>query len=137
MEFGYAVASGEDTETPELGMRTAAALTTPLLGLLSAPSAENDLPERGSFCSVEHPRVDVVALTPSKRGHDLTVMLQSLSSAYEEVCVSFGLLGVARAWVGTHLEKHLEEARVDGENVRFVVPAGSLVSLAVDLGGRV
>jgi hypothetical protein len=65
------------------------------------------------------------------------VMLQSLSSAYEEVCVSFGLLGVARAWVGTHLEKHLEEARVDGENVRFVVPAGSLVSLAVDLGGRV
>jgi NAD(P)-dependent dehydrogenase (short-subunit alcohol dehydrogenase family) len=37
--------------------------------------------------------------------------------------------------VGTHLEKHLEEARVEGENVRFVVPAGSLVSLAVDLEG--
>jgi Glycosyl hydrolases family 38 N-terminal domain/Glycosyl hydrolases family 38 C-terminal domain len=133
MEFGYAVASGEDVETPELGMRTAAALTTPLLGILSAPSAENDLPERGSFCSVEHPRVDVVALIPSKRGHDLTVMLQSMSSAYEEICVSFGLLSVARAWVGTHLEKHLEEARVEGENVRFVVPAGSLVSLVVDL----
>jgi hypothetical protein len=65
-------------------------------------------------------------------------MLQSLSSESEEVCVSFGLLGVARAWVGSHakLEKHLEEARVDGENVRFVVPAGSLVSLAVDLEGR-
>jgi hypothetical protein len=133
MEFGYAVASGEDMETPELGMRTAAALTTPLLGILSAPSAGNDLPERGSFCSVEHPLVDVVALAPSKRGHDLTVMLQSLSSAYEEVCVSFGLLGVVRAWVGSHLEKHLEEAKVDGENIRFVVPAGSLVSLVVDL----
>jgi hypothetical protein len=137
MEFCYAVASGEGMETPELGMRTAAALTTPLLGILSAPSAGNGLPERSSFCSVEHPMIDVVALAPSRRGHDLTVMLQSLSSESEEVCVSFGLLGVARARVGSHLERHLEEARVDGENVRFVVPAGSLVSLALDLeGGR-
>jgi hypothetical protein len=133
MMFSYAVASGADIETPELGMRTAAALTTPLLGILSAPSAGNGLPERGTFCSVEHPLVDIIALAPSRREHDLTVMLQSLSSAYEEVCVSFGLLGVARAWVGTHLEKYLEEARVDGENVRFTVPAGSLVSLVVDL----
>jgi hypothetical protein len=133
MEFCYAVASGEDVETPELGMSTAAALMTPLLGILSAPSAENDLPERGSFCSVEHPRMDVVALAPSKRGHDITVMLQSLSSGNEEVCVSLGLLRVARAWIGSHLERHLEEARVEGENVRFVVPAGSLVSLVVDL----
>ncbi|HEX5914587.1 MAG TPA: hypothetical protein VFY54_15810, partial [Rubrobacter sp.] len=76
MEFRYAVASGEEIEMPELGMRTAAALTTPLQGILSAPSAENDLPERGSFCSVEHPLIDVVALAPSRRGHDLTVMLQ-------------------------------------------------------------
>jgi hypothetical protein len=139
MEFSYAVASGEDFETPELGMRTAAALTTYLLGILSTLSAENDLPERGSFCSVEHPLVDVVALMSSRRGHDLTVMLQSLSSEKEEVCVSFGLLSVALAWVGSHLERHLEEASVEGENIRFVVPAGSLVSLAVDLerGGRV
>ena len=64
------------------------------------------------------------------------VMLQSLSSETEEICVSFGLLGVARAWVGSHLERHLEEARVDGENVRFAVPAGSLVSVAVDLERR-
>ena len=133
MEFCYAVASGEDMETPELGMRTAAALTTPLLGILSAPSAETHLPERGSFCSVEHPQVDVIAVMPSRRGHDLTVMLQSLSSENKEVCVSFGLLRVARAWVGSHLEKQLEDARVDGEDVRFVVPAGSLVSLAMDL----
>jgi hypothetical protein len=34
---------------------------------------------------------------------------------------------------GSHLEKNVEEARVDGANVRIVVPAGSLVSLAVDL----
>ena len=106
---------------------------SPLLGILSASSAAVNLPERGSFCSVYHPRIDVIALTPSRRGHDLTVMLQSLSSESEEVRVSFGLLPVARAWVGSHLEKDLEEAEVDGENVRFDVPAGSLVSLAVDL----
>jgi hypothetical protein len=133
MKFCYAVASGENMEMPELGMRTASALTTPLLGILSAPSAGNDLQERGSFCSVDHPLMDVVAIAPSRRGHGLVMMLQSLSSESEEVCVSFGLLGVARARVGSHLERHLEEARVDGENVRFAVPAGSLVSVAVDL----
>jgi hypothetical protein len=133
MEFSYAVASGEDRQTPELGMRTAAALTTPLLGILSAMSAADGLPEQGSFCSVDHPRIDIIALMPSRRGHDLTVMLQSLSSENEEVGVSFGLLRAARAWVGSHLEKDLQEARVDGENVRLAVPAGSLVSLAVDL----
>ena len=133
MEFSYAVASGEDMETTELGMRTAAALTTPLLGVLSASSAGENLPMRSSFCSVDHLRIDVIALMPSRWGHDLTVMLQSLSSEREEVGVSFGPLRVARALVGSHLEKNLEQASVDGENVRFVVPAGSLVSLAVDL----
>jgi hypothetical protein len=133
MEFSYAVASGEDMEMPELGMRTAAALTTPLLGILSATSAADNLPEQGNFCSVDHPRIDVIALMPSRRGHDLAVMLQSLSSENEETRVSFGLLRAARAWVGSHLEKNLQEARVDGENVRFTVPAGSLVSLVVDL----
>jgi hypothetical protein len=77
--------------------------------------------------------IDEAALAPSRRGHDVTVMLQSLSSANEEVRVSFGLHRAARTWVGSHLEKHLEEARVDGETVRFAVPAGSLVSLVVDL----
>ena len=70
---------------------------------------------------------------PSRRGHDFVVMLQSLSSEDEEVCVSFGLLRVALAWVGSHLERHMQEARVDGEIVRFTVPGGSLVCLAVDL----
>src|SRR5918993_935652 len=46
----------------------------------------DELRERGSFCSVEHPLVDVVALMSSRRGHDLTVMLQSMSSENEEVC---------------------------------------------------
>jgi hypothetical protein len=118
---------------PELGMRTAAALTTPLLGILSATSAADNLPKQGNFCSVDHPRIDVIALMPSRRGHDLAVMLQSLSSENEEARVSFGLLRAARAWVGSHLQKNLQETRVDGENVRFTVPAGSLVSLVVDL----
>jgi hypothetical protein len=93
----------------------------------------DELRERGSFCSVDHARIDAIALMPSRRGHDLAVMLQSLSPENEEVRVSFGLLRAARAWVGSHLEKNLQETRVDGESVRFTVPAGSLVSLVVDL----
>ncbi|MGH3088100.1 MAG: glycoside hydrolase family 38 C-terminal domain-containing protein, partial [Rubrobacteraceae bacterium] len=57
MEFRYSVASG-DEEVSELGMRTAAALTAPLVGILSAPGARGGgLPDRGSFCAVDHPDV--------------------------------------------------------------------------------
>jgi hypothetical protein len=86
-----------------------------------------------SACSCPRAAPNSSALSPSRRGHDLAVMLQSLSSGSEEIRVSFGLLRIARAWVVSHLEKHLEEARIDGENFRFTVPAGSLVFLVVDL----
>jgi hypothetical protein len=133
MDFHYSVASGESVDAKELGMRTAAALTAPLVGILSAPDARAELPERGSFCRVDHPAVEIVALTPSRRGHDLVVHLQSLAPTTSDVRVSFPQFRVARAWIGSHLERHLEEVEANGD-VRCTVPAGSYVSLTVDLG---
>ncbi|MGH3089500.1 MAG: hypothetical protein ACRDSJ_19590, partial [Rubrobacteraceae bacterium] len=65
----------------------------------------------------------------------LVVLLQSFAPATAEVRVSFPLLRVARAWLGSHLERRLEEVEADGE-ARFAIPAGSYVSLTVDLGGE-
>ena len=136
MEFNYSIASGSDLRTSELGMKTAAALTTPLVGILSAPTGVEKLPERGSFCAVEHPQVDIVALAPSRRGHDLTVMLQSFSSQTAEVDVSFGLLPVGRVWLGSHLERQLEEVEVKDRSASVSIPAGRFVSLSVELDVR-
>jgi hypothetical protein len=134
IDFRYSVASGDGVEAKELGLRTAAALTAPLVGILSAPGTRGELPDRGSFCHVDRPDVEIVALSPSRRGHDLVVLLQSFAATTLDVRVSFPQLQVARAWIASHLERHLEEVEVGGE-VRFAIQAGSYVSLAVDLAG--
>lgn len=133
MDFRYSIASGDRVEARELGMRTAAALSAPFVGILSAPGAHGELPDRGSFCHVDQPEVEIVALSPSLRGHDLVVLLQSYAATTSDVRVSFPQLQIARAWIGSHLERHLEE--VDGD-VCFAIPAGSYVSLTVDLDGK-
>jgi hypothetical protein len=47
--------------------------------------------------------------------------------------ISFPLLPIRQAWIGSHLERNFEEVEVNGGEVRFAVPAGSYISLAVDL----
>ena len=133
MEFCYSICTGNGAGASELGMKTATALATPLLGILSAPAAEGNLPARGSFCTVDRPDVEVVALVPSRRGCDLVVLLQSFAPTTVDVRASFPLLPVQRAWIGSHLERNLEEVEVSEGEAQFTVPAGSYVSLTVDL----
>jgi hypothetical protein len=133
MEFRYSICTGDSVKSFELGMKTAAALTTPLLGILSVPTADRDLPARGNFCAVDRPDVEIVALTPSRGGHDLLVLLQSVAPRPVDVHASFPLLPIERAWIGSHLNRNLEEVEVRQGEARFTLPAGSYVSLAVDL----
>lgn len=133
MEFCYAISTGTETDARGLGMRTAAALTAPLLGILSAPFSRGRLPARGSFCSVGCPEVEVVHLAPSRRGHDLVLFLQSNAPTSVEVRVSFPLLQIRRAWTCTHLERNLREASMDSDGVRISMQPGELSVLSLDL----
>jgi hypothetical protein len=133
MEFRYSVSTGNGMGASELGMRTAATLTTPLLGILSAPTAEGSLPDRGSFCFIDRPDVEMIAFAPSRRGRSLVVLLQSVAPTTVDVRVLFPLLPIRRAWISSHLERNLEEVEVNGDEAHFAIPAGSYVSLAVDL----
>jgi len=135
MQFRYSICTGDSVGAFELGMKTAAALTTPLLGILSAPTAEEDLPVRGSFCTVDRPDIEIAALAPSRRGHDLVVLLQSFAPTTVNVRASFPLLAIKRAWTGTHLERNLKEAQVNADEIEFPVPSGSYISLSIDLDG--
>ncbi len=137
MAFHYAVATGDGLGARELGMRTAAAVAAPLLGVCCARGngARLDLPTRGSFCAVDQPEVEITHLAPSRRGHHLVAFLASNAAAVTEVTVSFGLLPVARAWVGTFLERRLEEAVIAGNAVRVRLHPGDYLSLSLDLQG--
>jgi hypothetical protein len=124
--FSFAVASAAG-EARELGIRTGAALTRSLVGIVGAGGGA-DVPE-GSFCTVDHPAVEVVMLGASRRGHDFVVFLHSLAADEVEVRVEFPALDVERVWLGTFLER--DERDMTGERVRL--RPGDHVSLAVDL----
>jgi len=133
MAFRYSICTGNSVGASELGMKTATALATPLVGILSAPAAEGNLPARGSFCIVDRTDVEIVSLAPSRRGHDLVVLLQSFAPTTVNVRASFPLLAIKRAWTGSHLERNLKEVEVNGDEIGFRVPSGSYISLSIDL----
>lgn len=133
MVFRYAVASGPGGRARELGVRTAASLTQPLLGIALTPGSRRTLPTAGSFCRLDHPEVEVVALAPSRRGHDLTVFLYSHAAEPVEVGVSFPLLPVRRAWHGTYLERELREISLVDGVARLPLAPGSYTTLSLEL----
>jgi hypothetical protein len=131
MEFRYAVATDRSERGTELARETAAALTTPLLAVPANPSEALSLPARGSFCTISRSDVEVVALTRSRRRHDLVVWLQAHVTSPTNVALSFPMLQIGRAWKGTHLERNLEEVPVEGSEVRLRVRPGELATLSL------
>jgi hypothetical protein len=123
--FAYSIGVARDSAR-ELGMRTSAALTRPLVAVVGG-----DL-DGGSFCSVEPPTVEVVTLGASRRGHDFTVLLHSLAPDEVEARVSFPALDIARAWAGTFLEREERDVTSDG-GARLRLRPGEYVSVGVDL----
>lgn len=137
MTFHYAVATTQEMDAASLGRQTAAAVTAPLLGLCSAEGAAiPDRPGRGSFISIDQTEVEITHLTPSRRGHNLVVVLASGAASAVEATIKFDLLPVARAWGGTFLERELTEAPVTNNAVQILVPPGAVVTLSLDLTGR-
>ncbi|CAA9566682.1 MAG: Alpha-mannosidase [uncultured Thermomicrobiales bacterium] len=137
MTFRYAVSVDDAIGARQLGGRAGASVAAPLLGVCcpTNPTAP-DLPARGSYCSVDDHDVQVTHLAPSRRGHDLVVFLASNAAESREVRLSFGLLPVARAWVGTFLERSPREVAVVDNAAQIEVEAGGYVTVALDLVDR-
>ena len=103
--FRFAVASAAG-DSRQLGMRASAALVRPLLGIFGAERPVSGLAAaQGSFCTVDHPEVEVVMLAASRRGHDFVAMLHSLAADEVDARVEFPALDVRRVWLGTPLER--------------------------------
>lgn len=130
--FCFAVASAAG-DPRQLGMRTAAALARPLVGIVGAARPASRLAAaQGSFCTVDHPEVEVVMLTASRRGHDFVAMVHSLAANEIDVRVEFPAFDVGRVWLGTSLERD-ERDVTDRAGARVRLRPGDYVSLAVDL----
>jgi hypothetical protein len=130
--FAYAIASGAPgTDGRVLGAQTAAALTRPLLGILGS-GGNGAPPAHGGFCTVDRPDVEVLALTASRRGSDLVVLLQSVAAQEVEVRVELPGLPVRSLRVGTGLERQLQDVAFDGA-ARIRIGAGDLRALAIEL----
>jgi hypothetical protein len=125
--FRYAVApAGGRRDAVALG----AALATPLVGVTLARRSGTDPRVRGSLLTLDRDDVELVHLAPSRRGHDLVALLHSHADEAVEVEVAFDTLPVARAFLGTFLERDLREA-----GPRLRLEPGALVSLSLDLEG--
>ncbi|MDQ3657638.1 MAG: hypothetical protein M3457_21495, partial [Chloroflexota bacterium] len=135
--FHYAVASDARLGSRELGSRTGAALTTPLVGMLTParrPAPARGLPPAGSFCTVSNPLVEVIHLAAARHGDGLVAYLHSLAPEETEVEISFPELNVRRMLAGTFLEREQREVPLANGAGRLTISPGSLATVQVELG---
>jgi Glycosyl hydrolases family 38 N-terminal domain len=123
--FRYAVAPAAGrTDALALG----SALATPLTGVTLARGSGTDSRARGSVLALDRDDVELVHLAPSRRGNDLVAFLHSHADEPVDVEVSFDDVRVARASIGTFLERNLRET-----GPRLRLEPGAFVSLSLDL----
>jgi Glycosyl hydrolases family 38 N-terminal domain len=123
--FRYAVAPATGRGD---AVALAGALASPLCAVVLAGRSRGDSAPRGSLLALDRQEVEVVHLAPSRRGHDLVAFLHSHAEESIDVEVAFRDLRVARARVGTFLERDLRET---GSRLR--IEPGELISLSLDL----
>jgi hypothetical protein len=130
------VASDAGPNSRILGSETAAALTSPLVGLIAPArraASAHDLPSRGSFCAVSDPLVQVIYLGRPRHGGNVVVHLHSLAPETAEVELSFPGLIVRRLLAGNFLEREQQELPFANGAGRLTISPGALVTVRVDL----
>ena len=125
--FAFSIASSPG-DARQLGLRTGAAMTRPFVGIVGT-ARTNGLAAQGSWCTIDHPAVEVVHLATSRHGHDFLAFVHSLAPDEVEASVEFPALDVERVWLASFLERG--EREVTGKRLRL--RPGEYVSLAVDV----
>lgn len=135
MSFCYAVGvarAGERTSTAALAMRTAAELTSPLMGVFATGAPASDAPSAHSLLELDDDRVRVVSMVSTDDEPD-QVLVRLQSFAEEPVRVRLRpRFAVAAAATATYLGEPVNSVPVlDGE---VEVPVPRLGSVALRLG---
>lgn len=128
--FRYAISSAAGRSPRNLGAETAAGLTDPLLAVLASGSGAAG-PASGSFCSVDHPDVQVTSIGRSRYGHSLVLRLRSLASA--PVTASVAVPGAVAGFVCGPWERDPSLAASRDGRFLVPVPAAGTAELVVDV----
>ncbi len=135
MRFDYVIACGDNDSAADLGRDTGASSSQPLVGLRArSHHAGIDLADRGSFVTVDDPRVEISHLSQTGNG-ELTAHIESHASDRVSTRVAFAGIAVARAWSANFLGVDVEELVPRNNAVTVTVAAGSLTRIRIQLGG--
>lgn len=124
--FCYAVGI-TDPQRPEsteaLGIRTAGALTTPLLGVVSTAPAQEEAAAEQSLLTVDDDRVHIISISGAEGGNDHGVLIRLQSFADEPVTTTLRpAFPVAAAEQTTYLGDVLSDVECVGGAVMITLP---------------
>jgi hypothetical protein len=136
MYFRYAIGSDPALDKRELGVRTGASVSAPLVGVcLRSNGAGSASDASGSFLSVSHPLVEVVSIAPARHSNGIVAFLHSLAPETVEAQLSFPAIRPRSVRVGNHLERHLEELSLAGDTTSVTLTPGAYIALVIDVDG--
>ena len=134
MYFRYALGSDPALSRSELGVRTGASISAPLVGVcLHSISSGSDRGDSGSFLSSSNPLVDVVSIAQSRHSDGIVAFLHSLAAEPVETQLTFSSLRPENVRIGNHLERHLENVRLSGDTATVTLTPGAYVAVVIDL----
>ncbi len=132
--FDYVVAIGNDNAVSNLGRDTGASASQPLVGLRARASSTGlDLPDRGSFVTVDDPRVEVTHLSANGDGN-LTVHLESHADLAVNTQVTFSGFSISGALVTNFVGANAEALDLVDGGVTIQMNAGELKRVRLQLG---
>jgi hypothetical protein len=136
MYFRYSLASDAALDRRELGIRTGASVSAPLVGVcLPSGKAESASEPSGSFLSVSDPLIEVVSIAPARHGDGIVAFLHSLAPETVEARLSFPAVRPRSVRVGNHLERHLAEVPLAGDTASIALTPGAYIAVVIDLEG--
>ncbi|MDQ3657371.1 MAG: alpha-mannosidase [Chloroflexota bacterium] len=135
MRFDYVIATGAAGMAAALGRDTGAVASQPLVGI-RARSRDTGvgLADRGSFVSVDDPRVEVTHLA-QETGGELVVHLQSHGSDRVTTHMTFAGMAITRAWFASFTGTEVEALPLRDNAVTVTVDAGALNRIRLELSG--
>jgi hypothetical protein len=131
LRFDYVVATGG--EEAVLGPDTGAAASQPLVGLRArAGSTAPNMPDRGSFVTVEDGRIEVTHLANGANG-ELVIHLESHASELVTTRLSFDGIRIDSAASATFLGTSEEEIDVRDNGIAVTIAPGAIQTVALRL----
>jgi hypothetical protein len=133
LRFDYVLATGHSESGDALGRDTGASASQPLVGIRMRSGADIDkLPARGSFVSIDDPRIELTHLSTNHAG-SLVVYLESHANESVDARLTLPGIEVSSARCASFLGTDATDAPVVDNGVSVTIAAGEIRTVVLDL----